>query len=83
MEVCFVHAGVEGSAHDASVLLFSRLLAETPANYFLLVDAGYALLPQVLTPYRGARYRLKEWVPTSIGRPQNVRELFNLRHAKA
>lgn len=47
---------------------------------FYLGDAGYALSWKVLTPYRGVRYHLKEW---ALGnrRPQNAKELFNLRHS--
>ena len=43
-------------------------------------DAGYALSWKVLTPYRGVRYHLREW---ALGnrRPQNAKELFNLRHS--
>ncbi|GFP94726.1 hypothetical protein PHJA_001617000, partial [Phtheirospermum japonicum] len=33
-------------------------------------------------PYRGVRYHLDEW-GAGRGAPQNFKELFNLRHAKA
>ncbi|GMF44455.1 unnamed protein product [Phytophthora fragariaefolia] len=47
-----------------------------------IADAGYALQPQALTPYRGVLYHLKEWAAES-GRPKTAKELYNLSHAKA
>lgn len=44
---------------------------------FFLVDAGYAVRPGFVPPYRATRYHLKEF---GASRPQNPRELFNLRH---
>ncbi|KAG2783843.1 hypothetical protein Pcac1_g6557 [Phytophthora cactorum] len=44
---------------------------------YVLVDAGYALHPKELTPYRGVRYHLKEF-REGTGRPQTEKELFNL-----
>ena len=43
-------------------------------------DGGYALSSTVLIPYRGVRYHFKEW---AIGKrkPQNAKELYNLRHS--
>ena len=43
-----------------------------------MVDAGYACRPGFLPPYRGTRYHLREY---GTRRPQNPRELFNLRHS--
>jgi hypothetical protein len=46
---------------------------------FYLVDAGYAVRPRFLLPYRATRYHLSEY---GGGRnPQNPKELFNLRHS--
>jgi hypothetical protein len=45
---------------------------------FYLVDAGYAVRPGFLPPFRGTRYHLREY---GTNRPQNQRELFNLRHS--
>ena len=45
---------------------------------FFLVDAGYAVRPCFLPPYRGTRYHLREF---GVRTPQNPRELFNLRHS--
>ena len=77
----FVHAGWEGSAHDGQVLADAFLtgLRRIPGKYYL-ADAGYALRPWLLTPYRGVRYHLKEWLAGNR-RPQSKEELFNLRHA--
>ena len=73
--------GWEGSAHDSRVLddAKSKGLPAITGKYFL-GDGGYALSSTVLTPYRGVRYHLKEW---AIGnrKPQNAKELYNLRHS--
>ncbi|KAI3882809.1 hypothetical protein MKX03_020809, partial [Papaver bracteatum] len=45
---------------------------------FYLADAGFANIPQFITPYRGVRYHLKEF---GGNRPKDAKELFNLRHA--
>jgi len=44
---------------------------------YYLGDTGFMLKAQVITPYRGVRYHLKEY---SRRGPQNVCELFNHRH---
>ena len=46
-----------------------------------LVDAGYANTPQFLAPYRGTRYHLQEQ-GRARQKPQNHKEIFNLRHAQ-
>jgi hypothetical protein len=66
MTFSYVLAGWEGSAHDARVLN----------------DAGYALRPWCLTPYRGVRYHLKEFGGPGR-RPRNAKEYFNLKHSSA
>lgn len=83
LNICFVHAGAEGSAHDSLVLALSGLLGSLPPDFHVLADAGYALTAQVLTPYRGVRYHLREWSKEFKRRPRNSRELYNLRHATA
>jgi len=45
---------------------------------YYLDAAGFMLNPQILTPYRGVRYHLKEY---SRRGPQDARELFNHRHS--
>lgn len=53
-----------------------------PPGTYLLADAGYGLDSNILTPYKGVRYHLREF---SFGRdePNNAKELFNLKHAQA
>lgn len=77
----YVLAGWEGSAHDSKVLDDAKLkgLPILPGKFYL-GDAGYAFSWKVLTPYRGVRYHLKEWAQGNR-RPQNAKELFNLRHS--
>ncbi|OWZ01090.1 polyprotein [Phytophthora megakarya] len=69
MRVCFAYAGAEGSAHDATVLQLSSLLHQLPEHYYVLVDAGYGLSEQALTPFRRVRYHLKEWAKMMLAGP--------------
>jgi len=79
---CYALAGTEGSAYDTTVLHFAKVAGfQVPADAFFLADAGFGLSPSSLTPYRGVRYHLREWA-SARSRPQNARELFNLRHAR-
>ena len=81
LNVTFISCGWEGSATDARVLSSALLKGfEVPNGKFYLVDGGYANTPSFLAPYRGVRYHLKEW-GHGRRRPQNYKELFNLRHA--
>ena len=78
----YVLAGWEGSAHDASILTDSLSRPDglkIPEGKFYLGDAGYACRPGILPPFRKTRYHLNEFTPRN--RPQNARELFNLRHS--
>ncbi|XP_072146575.1 protein ALP1-like [Setaria viridis] len=77
----YVLASWEGSAHDALILSDALERADgltVPQGKFYLVDAGYAARPGFLPPNRGTRYHLREF---GSNRPQNQRELFNLRHS--
>jgi hypothetical protein len=82
MNIRFIYPGAEGAAHDSMVLAWSELLQDIREHHYVIADAGYALQPQVITPYRGVRYHLQEWTAES-GRPKTAKELYNLRHAKA
>ncbi|XP_066323397.1 protein ALP1-like [Miscanthus floridulus] len=77
----YVLAGWEGSAHDALILSDALErddgLRVTPGKFYL-VDAGYTVRPDFLPPFRATRYHLREF---GSNRPQNQRELFNLRHS--
>lgn len=75
-------SGWEGSAHDGKVLINAWVKGlRCPVGKYFLADAGYPLTWRTLTPYRGVRYHLKEWAKGGVDRPQNYKELFNLRHA--
>ncbi|KAH9114247.1 hypothetical protein LEN26_013057 [Aphanomyces euteiches] len=79
----YVLAGWEGSASDGRVLddaLRAKGLV-IPQGKMLLGDAGYGLKENLMTPYRGVRYHLREWASGSQ-RPQNAKELYNLRHSQ-
>ena len=74
--------GWEGSAHDGKVLIdaFEKGLPRYEGQYYF-GDAGYGLSKWILTPYRGVRYHLRQWIHGEQ-QPQNPKELFNLRHAQ-
>jgi hypothetical protein len=81
--IVYIFPGIEGSAHDSTVLMHSKLLEKIPSHHYVIADAGYGLNKKVLTPFRNVRYHLKEWDLNGAGRPRNLKEIFNLRHAKA
>ncbi|XP_047178658.1 putative nuclease HARBI1 [Vigna umbellata] len=66
MKFTYVLAGWEGTTSDSRILK-NVLDRDDPL-----------VIPQVLTPYRGVRYHLKEFTRTG---PQNADELFNHRHS--
>ncbi|WVZ97089.1 hypothetical protein U9M48_042650 [Paspalum notatum var. saurae] len=73
--------GWEGSAHDALILADALERADglrVPPGKFYVVDAGYAVRPGFLPPYRGTRYHLREFWNN---KPRDQRVLFNLRHS--
>ncbi|WVZ95697.1 hypothetical protein U9M48_041429 [Paspalum notatum var. saurae] len=77
----YVLAGREGSAHDALILADALERDDglrVPPGKFYLVDAGYAVRPGFLPPYRATRYHLREF---GSNRPRDQKELFNLRHS--
>ncbi|KAK6148549.1 hypothetical protein DH2020_019461 [Rehmannia glutinosa] len=81
----FVLSGWEGSATDSRILqdaISQPTDLKIPSGNYYLADNRYTNGPGFLTPYRGVRYHLDEWGSGSSA-PQNYRELFNLRHAKA
>ncbi|ETV72631.1 hypothetical protein H257_12381 [Aphanomyces astaci] len=79
----YVLAGWEGSASDARVLNDALMTKgfSIPDGKMYLGDAWYGLRKNLLTPYRGVRYHLREWA-NGNQRPQNAKELYNLRHAQ-
>jgi hypothetical protein len=82
MQFVYILAGWEGSAHDARVLQDAQGAQgfKTVSGKYWLGDAGYGNSEFVLTPYRGVRYHLKE-VRQADQKPENAKELFNLRHS--
>jgi hypothetical protein len=77
----YVFAGWEGSAHDNRVLTSAKSKGFTaPSGRYYVADAGYSNMTMTLTPYRGVRYHLREQAQANM-RPQNYKELYNLRHA--
>jgi hypothetical protein len=69
---------------------------KAPPGKFYLGDAGYTHGEWILTPFRGVKYHLREtWAadkrylrsilclnaPTNYYRPENEKEIFNLRHS--
>jgi hypothetical protein len=79
----FVYPGWEGSAHDSTIAgdAYFKGLWQPPRGKYFLADAGYPANDFYLTPYNKVRYHLREQATTSQ-RPQNHKELFNLRHAQ-
>ncbi|KAH9126268.1 hypothetical protein AeMF1_003294 [Aphanomyces euteiches] len=72
----------EGSAGDGKVYADALTKGYSlSATLFDIMDAGFGLTKQCLTPYRGVRYHLKEFGQGNL-RPQDKKELFNLRHAQ-
>lgn len=84
MAISFCAAGGEGSASDNRIFDWAMGLEDgfqLPPGCYMLADQGFEDCPGLLTPYPATRYHLSEWARGS-GRPQNKKELFNLRHCK-
>ncbi|KAL8506499.1 hypothetical protein ACS0TY_017405 [Phlomoides rotata] len=85
MRFVYVLPGWKGSAADCRVLCDAILRPnglKVPKGNYYLGDNGYANSEDFLVPYRGFRYHLKEWGPSSQ-RPVNHQEHFNIRHTRA
>jgi hypothetical protein len=82
MRFVYILAGWEGSAHDSRVLSDAQASKGflTPKGKYWLGDAGYGNSEFVMAPFRGVRYHLKE-VRQANQKPENAKELFNLRHS--
>ncbi|XP_074559887.1 uncharacterized protein LOC141815924 [Curcuma longa] len=81
LKFTYVLAGWEGTASDSRIIknaLSRRDKLIIPHGKYYLVDSGFMLKRDLITPYRGIRYHLKEY---SRCGPTNAKELFNLRHA--
>ncbi|KAH6805680.1 hypothetical protein C2S51_030511 [Perilla frutescens var. frutescens] len=85
MNFIYVLTGWEGSAADARVLrdaITRNNGSRVPIGNYYLCDNGYVNGEGFLTPYRGLRYHLDDWVQGRYA-PQNKEELFNMKHSKA
>nr|KYP59498.1 Putative nuclease HARBI1 [Cajanus cajan] len=81
MKFTYVLGGWEGTASDSRILKDALSRQDPliiPQGKYYSGDARFMLKRQILTPYRGVRYHLKEY---SQRGPQNPRELFNHRHS--
>jgi hypothetical protein len=81
MNLLYIVAGWEGSAHDGRVAASARAKGfKAPAGKYFLANATYRLDEMTMTPYPRVRYHLQEHAGANQ-RPQTKEELFNLRHA--
>ncbi|WVZ57763.1 hypothetical protein U9M48_008108 [Paspalum notatum var. saurae] len=85
----YVLAGWEGSAHDALILADALQREDglkVPQCKFYLVDAGYAVRPGFLPPFRGTRYGHDEHIPAEESwnaNPVDVEEHNDVQHDNA
>ena len=84
IDFVYILPGWEGSAHDGKVLGDAKGFDAPPGKCYLAYS-GYSNTSLTLTPYPKApypkvRYHLREQA-RATQRPQNAKELFNLRHA--
>ena len=62
LQFVYAFTGWEGSATDARVYDDARSKdLHIPDGKYYLADAGFPMSQQLLIPYRGTRYHLKEW----------------------
>ena len=62
LRFCYVLAGWEGSASDSAIFADARKHDfHVPSGKYFLADAGFASCRELLVPYRGVRYHLREW----------------------
>ncbi|CAN0918584.1 hypothetical protein LINGRAHAP2_LOCUS30952 [Linum grandiflorum] len=83
LEFIYCLAGWEGSAHNGRVrndVLTRPNGVTVPEGYLYHCDAGHAIRPGFLTPYRGQRYHLKEWGENP---PLTAEEYYNMKNASA
>jgi hypothetical protein len=98
MQFCYVLSGWEGSAADGAIYQDARATDfRIPDGKYYLADAGFSSCQNLMVPYRGVRYHLREWTATgamyeqsfptdhcinsSFFRPETAQELYNLRHS--
>ncbi|KAK6136305.1 hypothetical protein DH2020_029969 [Rehmannia glutinosa] len=68
----------ESNVNDCVVLItYSDVYM---SGKYYVVDSGFSNFPGFLSPYRGERYHIPEWVGANRN-PSSMKELFNRRHA--
>ncbi|KAL8473355.1 hypothetical protein ACS0TY_030257 [Phlomoides rotata] len=73
----------EGSAADSRVLrdaIHRTNGLHVPRGHYYLCDNGYPNCEGFLTPYKGVRYHLSEWLSRQ---PETYQEYFNMKHTRA
>ena len=82
LRYCYILPGWEGFVHDSRVLVdaVQNQGFVVPEEKYSLADAGCSNSDYVIIPYRGVRYHLKEQ-NLAAQKPENAKELFNLRHS--
>ncbi|EJD45179.1 transposase [Auricularia subglabra TFB-10046 SS5] len=82
MRFVYILSGWEGSAADSTIFEDARATDFTiPPGRCYVADAGFPSCDELLVPYRGVRYHLREW-QASGATPMTHEELFNLCHAR-
>ncbi|KAL8457040.1 hypothetical protein ACS0TY_035031 [Phlomoides rotata] len=82
MRFVYVLPGWEGSGMTIEYFFVHSYSSSLCVGNYYLGDNGYANSDGFLVPYRGYRYHLKEWGP-STQRPVNHQDHFNMRHTRA
>jgi hypothetical protein len=52
-----------------------------PDGRYYLADAGFGNRSGLIVPFQHCRYHLQDWRDSQM-RPENARELYNLRHSR-
>lgn len=78
----YVLVGAEGSINDSSLIRIAKTIdLRIPSARFFIADAGFGSSRGILIPFPETRYHLKDW-EAADRRPQNKKEIYNLRHAR-
>ncbi|KAG6513446.1 hypothetical protein ZIOFF_023776 [Zingiber officinale] len=81
LKFTYILSGWEGTTFDSRIIknaLSRRDKLLFPHGKYYLIDSKFMLKSGLITPSRGIRYHLKEYLRCG---PTNAKELFNLRHA--
>lgn len=62
MKFVYMISGFEGSSSDSAMYDTARFRTlAIPEGFVYVADAGFPTCKQLLVPYRGQRYHLREW----------------------